>query len=73
MQTCFHIEQSKNMDFLISDVLFGRKRFFSRDAIAIKTKNLLSISKRGNLQLYRTKMSPNIKKLVKNLHAHPSL
>ena len=35
-----HMERSKTMDSFISDILFGRKRVFSHDAIAIKTKKL---------------------------------
>ena len=35
-----HMERSKTMDSSISDNLFGRKRVFSHDIIAFKTKKL---------------------------------
>ena len=37
-----------------------------------KQRNRLSISKEGDLRLYLTKMSPNIKKLAEAHQAHPS-
>ena len=40
--------------------------------LLLKQRNCLSISKRGDLRLYLTKVSSNIKKLVEHHQAHPS-
>ena len=53
-------------------LVFGGKRVFCRDTVAVKTKNRLSISKRGDLRMYLTILSPNIKELAKAHPAHPS-
>ena len=48
------------------------KGFLAMTLLLSKQRNCLSISKRGNLRLYLTKISLNIKKLVKDHQAHPS-
>ena len=48
------------------------KGFSAVTLLLSKQKNCLSISKRGDLRLYLTEMSPSIKKLVEDHQAHPS-
>ena len=56
---------SKSMGSVTFDVLCVGKKFFSRDAIPIKQRNRLSVSKPGVLRLYLTEMTPHIKSTLK--------
>ena len=58
------------LSFLTSYLV--EKGFSAVTLLLSKQRNLLFISKRGDLQLYLTKMSPNIKKLIEDHQAHPS-
>ena len=46
------------------------KEFSAMTQLLSKQKNCLFISKRNELRLYQTKMSPNMKMLVKDHRAH---
>ena len=48
------------------------KGFSAVTLLLSKQRNRFSVSKRGYLRLYLTKMSPSIKKLAEANQAHPS-
>ena len=62
----------KSMGSFIFDALLGEKGFSAVTLLLSKQRNRLSISKRGDLRLYLTKMYPNIKKIIDDHQAHPS-
>ena len=56
--------EGRNLDSFIYDLVCGREGVCNNETSAIKTKNRHSISKRGELRLWLTKMSPKIKKKI---------
>ena len=66
------MERSKSMGFSFPASYLIEKEFLVMTLLLSKQRNRLSISKRGDLRLYLTEMSLNIKKLVEDRQAHPS-